>query len=626
MEATFGSRDMILQRLYELAERENLLEDPSVVTRQIACRVDFDPAGGFLGLHDLRERVEKPARGKAPAKFYMAGGRTLSVPGRPVVRDAQLNWKVTDPAAGGKEKPAVFLADTIARVLPVDRLIDEGQREKCASQRGTFWRFVRHVVSELQDPHLKSLIEFADQLETNAEIAERICAEVEASGLGTSDLCTLALSTDLGSCLLERPEIRRWWQNFFARDFATQQQSGRQGLCQVTRRETAIGNSVKTKIKGLVPIGCRADAYLVTGLDTANSFDLDGVEASMVSPEGIDGFTRALNALISNELRSGKSSYRVGRTMFLFWTAGTRSESFLTFLDPDPEQVTALLRSAAAGRQRSQSIDDDAFYLLTISANSARVVVRDYLETTIATVQQSLASWFRDLAVVDAQSDGVVVAASGFPLWQLAGSTAKEKDDQAPDIAGRLVMAAIHGNALPDSILRACLGRLCAEGNKGFTAVRMALIKLILIRKGIPMTETLNEDDIHPAYIYGRLLAVFEAIQYVALGNVNATVVDKFYGTFSAAPALVFSRLFANAQNHLRKIKGDNPGAFTVNDRRLSEIVALLPPAPPTGQLALKDQGRFALGYYHERARHFQKIAEHKARKAASNADPGSDD
>jgi CRISPR-associated protein Csd1 len=133
------------------------------------------------------------------------------------------------------------------------------------------------------------------------------------------------------------------------------------------------------------------------------------------------------------------------------------------------------------------------------------------------------------------------------------------------------------------------------------------------------VTETLNDDEVHPAYIYGRLLAAFEKIQYDALGSVNATVVDKFYGTFSAAPALVFSRLFANAQNHLRKIKGDNPGAFTMNDKLLSEIVSLLPPAPPTGQLPLRDQGRFALGYYHQRAKRFQEIAERKAKKAMAN-------
>ena len=105
------------------------------------------------------------------------------------------------------------------------------------------------------------------------------------------------------------------------------------------------------------------------------------------------------------------------------------------------------------------------------------------------------------------------------------------------------------------------------------------------------MTETLSLDERHPAYLYGRLLAVFEQIQYSALGDVNANVVDKFYGTFSAAPALIFSRLYANAQNHLRKLRGERPGSFVALDKLLTEVSTLLPAAPPRGQLSLSRSG-----------------------------------
>ena len=134
------------------------------------------------------------------------------------------------------------------------------------------------------------------------------------------------------------------------------------------------------------------------------------------------------------------------------------------------------------------------------------------------------------------------------------------------------------------------------------------------------MSETLNDDDKHPAYLYGRLLAVFEQIQYAALGDVNANVVDKFYSVFSAAPALVFNRLFNNTQNHLRKLRGEKPASFVSLDKRLTELVASLPAAPPSGQLSMLDQGRFALGYYHQRAKQFEEIAERKAAKATTES------
>lgn len=607
---------MILQRLYELADREHLLEDTAFVNKEIACRIDIDERGEFLGLQDMREWEDIPAKGRSAAKRKLVGAKLLPVPVRPVVRDLSGKWKTTDPAATGKEKPAVFLADTIARVLPVQRLIDQDKREKFDSQRATFWRFFQHVVTELNSEELTSISKFAAKLESGTDLCERIATAVESAGFSTSDLCTLAISADVGRCVAERDDIRRWWRDFYSADFATQQATGTAGICQVTGRKTAISNSVKTKIKGLVSIGCRADAYLVTGLDAADSFNLSGAEASMVSPEGIDGFTRALNALIGNDFQNKTTSHRVGGVMFLFWTRAKVDSQFMTLFEPDPEQVKSLLDSPQKGRPANSLEINDEFYLLTLSGNSARVVVRDYLETSIDRIRSSLSQWFADLTIADLSKDAQGYPTNVFPLWMLAISTAMDSEGVASDTPSRLMAAAVQGFAVSDSILSACLRRLRAEGAKGFRAARMALIKLILIRKGIPVSETLNSDDDHAAYLYGRLLAVFEQIQYDALGDVNANVVDKFYGTFSAAPALVFSRLFANAQNHLRKIKSENPGAYINNDKLLSEIAAKLPSSPPVGQLSLQNQGRFALGYYHQRARRFQQIAERKIAKA----------
>ena len=608
---------MILQRLYELADREKLLEDPSFVNKEVACRIDIDDSGNYLGIQDLRQSIEKPAKGKTPAKVIKSGGKLLPVPVRPVVRDSEGKWKTTDPAASGKEKPAVFLVDTVARVLPVNRLLDEDKREKFASQRTTFWRFMQYVIVDLKNDALKPIALFANKLLESTDLEERICQDLESLGLASTVLCTLALHSDMGKCLGERTEIISWWRDFFGGDFATQQAGGRQGMCQVTGRMSGISQSVKTKIKGLVPIGCRADAYLVTGLDSADSYDLVGAEASMVSPEAIDGFTRALNALIGNDLPSQRTSYRLNGIMFLFWTREKHDHSMMTLFDPEPEQVRFLLESPSRGVQSSQA-SSDAFYVLTLGGNSARVVVRDYMETTVDQIHASLSAWFRELTIADLSKDGNGYPSSRVPLWMLANSTAMDSDGVAPDTPARLLKAAIQHAPIADSILNACLRRLRAEGAKGFYLARMSLIKLYLLRKGLPVTETLDQGENHPAYIYGRLLSIFEQIQYDALGDVNANIVDKFYSTFSASPGLVFSRLFANAQNHLRKLKGERPGAAVNNEKLLSEVVAMLHANPPSMRLSLQDQGRFAIGYYHQRAKRFQDIAENKAKKAAA--------
>jgi CRISPR-associated protein Csd1 len=169
-------------------------------------------------------------------------------------------------------------------------------------------------------------------------------------------------------------------------------------------------------------------------------------------------------------------------------------------------------------------------------------------------------------------------------------------------------------------LLVLCLKRLQADGSEAFRASRLALIKIILKRRGVPVSDQLDPNEQHPAYVYGRLLAVFEQIQYVALGDVNANVVDKFYSTMSSAPAMVVGRLQDNARNHLRKLRGEKPAAAVSLEKRLMQVLELLGAAAPPPRQSLQDQGRFALGYYHEKAKRFAEAAERKADKA--NAEP----
>jgi CRISPR-associated protein Csd1 len=90
----------------------------------------------------------------------------------------------------------------------------------------------------------------------------------------------------------------------------------------------------------------------------------------------------------------------------------------------------------------------------------------------------------------------------------------------------------------------------------------------------------------------GRLFAVFDRLQYFALGGVNAGVVERYYASASVTPALVMGRLFRNAQFHLAKAEG----GIAENVRKDFETItcALGDKFKPT--LTLEEQGRFALG------------------------------
>ena len=58
--------------------------------------------------------------------------------------------------------------------------------------------------------------------------------------------------------------------------------------------------------------------------------------------------------------------------------------------------------------------------------------------------------------------------------------------------------------------------------------------------------------------------------------------------------------MLAGAQPHLSKLQRDRPGAAYALQQRLEDILGTVPAFPHT--LDLKQQGLFALGYYHQRA------------------------
>ena len=110
----------------------------------------------------------------------------------------------------------------------------------------------------------------------------------------------------------------------------------------------------------------------------------------------------------------------------------------------------------------------------------------------------------------------------------------------------------------------------------------------------------LDLQNAEPGYLCGRLLATLDVIQSRALGNPNATIVDKFYGTASSAPASVFGTLLHGAQAHMSKLHRDQRGTYIALNEQLETIMEPLTSFPVT--LDLKQQGLFALGFYHQRA------------------------
>ena len=226
--------------------------------------------------------------------------------------------------------------------------------------------------------------------------------------------------------------------------------------------------------------------------------------------------------------------------------------------------------------------------------------MRDWLDTTIGTVAHNIARWFQQQHITaPSPDDPTGEHPDPLGLWTLAAATVRDaRSELLAATPQMLFRAALTGTPLPLSVAYQAVRRCRAE--QRVTRPRAALIKLVLLTREPNHQEdhmaNLDAEHPSPAYHCGRLLAVLESAQRQALGKINTTIVDRFYGAASATPATVFGSLLRGATTaHLPKL---HAGARHAVQNRIGEVCGQIDAFPKT--LSLQDQALFSLGYYHQ--------------------------
>ncbi len=418
-------------------------------------------------------------------------------------------------------------------------------------------------------------------------------------GAGSRDLTFLA-DIDRGALLtfrvdgqfvIDLPAVQAFWADY--NDPAAHAAPLME--CLVCGRRRPVLARLPGKLKG-VPGGQTAGTSLISA--NAAAFESYGQPASLGAPTCADcaeRFTRAINGLLADPA----TRVVLGGMAFVAWTREPVSFSFTTYLSqPTPELVAELLQSLWRGGP-VPPLDETAFYGLVLSGSGGRAVVRDWIDTTVGQAKASLARWFERQRIVGPSGE----EHRPLGLYALAAATVREpRTDLGPAVPRALLHAALTGGPMPWNLLYEAVRRNRAE--QTVDRSRAALIKLVLASQDPHHLEDamvqLDVGHPSPGYHCGRLLAVLEEVQRAAMPGINATIVDRFFGTASTAPASVFGRLMRGAQAHLAKLERDRPATYAALQRRLEEVLGPLPGFPRT--LTLQEQGLFALGYYHQRA------------------------
>lgn len=162
--------------------------------------------------------------------------------------------------------------------------------------------------------------------------------------------------------------------------------------------------------------------------------------------------------------------------------------------------------------------------------------------------------------------------------------------------------AILGGLPYPQTLLDAAIRRIRAEHD--IIYARASLIKACINRRTRfdnpdikeELKVSLDKANTNIGYRLGRLFATLEKIQSEANPGINATIRDRFYGAASGTPVTVFSNLMRLKNHHLAKL--ESSGRRIYFERLIAEIMDTIEDFP--SHLNLANQGRFAIGYYHQ--------------------------
>lgn len=573
---------MILRELYDLAQREGLVEDANFEPKPISFIVVIGRGGRLRSIvSTLTPPAEK--KGKPRAKSF-------SVP-RGYVRSSGVRAQV--------------LWDNAKYVFGVNvdkaKKVAKADLQEC---RQAFLAQVRDAATASKDEALADVVAFLGRLETEPMTRDDLLARCHVETIEPNGNFAFRHESDAEGLVSDRPKVRAWWA-------AQRKGSGGGEIRCLVTGDLAPPIESHPKLKKLWG-GQTSGVALVSFNNVAfESYGLKGNENAPIGRPAAEAVAAALNRLLDKDYPSpvdgtpmpGRSIRIAEDTTVLFWSRNEKApvDLFGAGVDADPAKVRALYEAPHHGRPAALD-DESPFFALALSGEMARAKVRGWYQTTLGRALQNVRLHFDDIDVDRHDTDPL-------PLWRLLKSLALLGDlgNLEPGLAAATFGAIIEGRAYPRGLLQGAVRRARAE--QAVTPERAAVIKAYLARarrKGLlppsfpEVTPHMDATSTNVPYRLGRLFATLEKLQEEALPGANTTIRDRFFGAASTNPGTVFPRLIRGAQPHLGKVKR---GVFF--EKAIQEIVGTIDRFP--SHLNLEEQGLFSLGYYHQRQFFFTK-------------------
>jgi CRISPR-associated protein Csd1 len=623
----------MLTQLVEYAQNKQLVAEPGFAPKEIKWLISISSDARFTGIIQLGDGKKGVTSGCCP--------------------DLQLSELLAMPKALAVQQAAHFLADGCGVVTLLQALDKDGNAKTDSKSLEDYAKNTKKHVT------FKKLIELASQTIPELEPIQTVIAdddliksirvELERKKAKPTDRVSFIVGTDQ---ILEGRAWHGWWRNFRQTAFkriapqdseepseARKPASIQRFLDLATAEPTTPANTHPKLTKlgvGAIAVGASLVGY---DKEAFASYGLEAGENGAVSEETASAYRAALDSMLEGAPVLGQMKVAVWYDQEI-----PSEDNPFSWLMRDAEvtelsaitRAKALLNAIREGK-KPESLAQSRFYALAISGASGRAMIRDWHTGSFKDLVNAVNVWFEDLEITNARGSGSAklpglgrllnsiqrpkspetkyddyikpVKMLQIPFWR----TALNPRSPIPQAALVKVMQSLRASVMTgefDGALKkpkdssddggASLGRIYA---------RMGLLKAHYNRspnrKGDHrMTPALDENHPSKAYHCGRLMYLLARIQEKAIGeDINAGVVQRYYGAASSTPGLVLGRLTRLSQSHIVKLRNDpsSKGLVIWLEQQVKQVWnALGKDLPRT--LTLEEQSLFALGYYQQSA------------------------
>ena len=433
-----------------------------------------------------------------------------------------------------------------------------------------------------------------------------------------------------GKNIVKAEGLRDWW-NIYRKKFINAEKKEKT-LCLITGEDTVPMETVPP-VTGLAVVGghARGDALICFDKSAFCSYDQKKSVNAPVSETAFFAVKAALDHLL-------KKAPVLANMKFVHWyeqdvaaeNDPVMSADFLgiNMLVDDEEDVEV---SAEEKKSKARSAENQAskliksvktgekiphlpsqYTIVLLSGVNGRVMVRQYEHGSYEELQRNIDLWNEQLELKDLNGiqneKSKKLNARLLCLLKKHNSDSKIWDRVNKELSGitqAIIRAIIHGTSLPDAVALRSLAYIRSqmlENDENQTNMKIPdatacqWLKVWLMRKG-KENEIMSEyDPKHKssAYHCGAAMAVHAAIQNVAMKNVNATIVQRYYSSASQMPALVLGQISRLSAYHLEKI--ENEWLRKQYEEALDGAYCAIGNEIPA-TLTLEQQAYFALGY-----------------------------